>query len=677
MTAASAAAPVERAALLLAARRSARQARPRPVDPPAAELPVARVAVDLPLAHLDRSFDYEVPASMSTAAQPGTRVRVRVAGQELDGFVLERSAGSDFAGSLQRLRRVVSPEPVLDPEVLQLARRVADRYAGTLADVLRLAVPPRVAKVEAEPVLVPSLLPPPPPEPGEWASCPGGAHFLAALTTEAPRAVWAALPGSDWPAAVARAVQAALAGGRGALVVVPDGRDVDRVDAALTARLGPGLHVALTADLGPRERYSRWLAVRRGAVRAVVGTRAAMFAPVRDLGLVVVWDDGDDSHAEPRAPYPHAREVLCLRAHQAGAGALVAGYARTAEGELLLRTGWAHPLVDERPAVRAAAPRVLPAGDDDELARDAAAASARLPSLAWQVAHDALRRGPVLVQVPRWGYLPSLSCRGCRVPARCGTCSGPLAVSAGAATAACGWCARPAGGWRCPHCDREGLRAQVVGSGRTAEELGRAFPSVPVRTSGRDAVLATVGPEAALVVSTPGAEPAATGGYAAALLLDGWALLGRPDLRAGEETLRRWLNATALVRPAADGGTVVVLADGALPAVQALLRWDPGTFAARELDERAALGFPPAARVAAVSGSRAAVTDLLASVRLPDTAQLLGPVPTGDDTVRAVVRVPRAQGAALAAALREGAGVRSARKATDPVRVQIDPVHLG
>ncbi|MDP9398800.1 MAG: primosome assembly protein PriA, partial [Actinomycetota bacterium] len=410
MTAASAAAPPERAALIGAARRSARQARPRPVDPAAPVLPVARVAVDLPLAHLDRSFDYEVPASLSAAAQPGTRVRVRVAGRELDGFVLERSAGSDFAGSLQRLRRVVSPEPVLDAEVLQLARRVAERYAGTLADVLRLAVPPRVAKVEAEPVQVPQLLPPPAPEPGEWAAYSGGPEFLAALAGQAaPRVVWAALPGSDWAGALARAVQGALAAGRGALVVVPDGRDVAAVDAALTALLGSGWHVALTADLGPRERYRRWLALRRGAVRGAVGTRAAMFAPVRDLGLVVVWDDGDDALAEPRAPYPHAREVLCLRAHQSGAAALVGGYARTAEGELLLRTQWAHPLVAERPVVRAAAARVLPAGDDEELVRDAAAASARLPTLAWQVARDALGRGPVLVQVPRRGYLPALA----------------------------------------------------------------------------------------------------------------------------------------------------------------------------------------------------------------------------------------------------------------------------
>ncbi|MZE80235.1 primosome assembly protein PriA, partial [Streptomyces sp. SID5475] len=103
-------------------------------------------------------------------------------------------------------------------------------------------------------------------------------------------------------------------------------------------------------------------------------------------------------------------------------------------------------------------------------------------------------------------------------------------------------------GWHCPECGGARLRGQVFGARRTAEELGRAFPAVPVRTSGRDHVLDTVPDAPALVVSTPGAEPVAEGGYAAALLLDGWAMLGRPDLRAGEETLRRWLGAAALVR---------------------------------------------------------------------------------------------------------------------------------
>lgn len=331
--------------------------------------------------------------------------------------------------------------------------------------------------------------------------------------------------------------------------------------------------------------------------------------------------------------------------------------------------------------MRRAAPLVRAAGEDAELARDEAARTARLPSLAFRVAREALRHGPVLVQVPRRGYLPALACERCRALARCPRCAGPLALASSHAVAHCRWCGKPAGGWRCPECAWARFRAQVVGARRTAEELGRAFPSVPVRTSGRDGVLATVPGEPALVIATPGAEPVAAGGYAAALLLDGWALLGRPDLRAGEETLRRWLNAAALVRPASEGGTVVVLAEPSLAPVQALIRWDPAGYAERELADRSALGFPPAARMASVTGPRPAVDDLLASVELPEAAEVLGPVPLpgnreGTPQERALIRVPPARTRALCGALRAALAARSARKDPDSVRVQVDPLEL-
>ena len=84
-----------------------------------------------------------------------------------------------------------------------------------------------------------------------------------------------------------------------------------------------------------------FLDVVRGTAKVVLGTRAAVYAPVTDLGLVAVWDDGDDLHAEPRAPYPHARDVLVHRAHLASCAAVVAGTARTAEAALLVESGWA------------------------------------------------------------------------------------------------------------------------------------------------------------------------------------------------------------------------------------------------------------------------------------------------------------------------------------------------
>ncbi|MEU3654896.1 primosomal protein N' [Streptomyces sp. NPDC032161] len=670
----------------------------------AEELPVARVLVNKGALHLDQYFDYAVPEELDADARPGVRVRVRFGagsrhvrggrregGGLIDGFLVERLAESDYPGALAALAYVVSPEPVLSPELLALARAVADRYAGSLADVLQLAVPPRNGRAESRPSPAP-LPPPPPPRPGSWERYPQGPAFLRALADGgAPRAVWTALPGPHWPREIAGAVAATLASGRGALVVVPDGRAAGRVDAALTELLGEGRHALLTADSGPEKRYREWLAVRRGSVRAVVGTRAAMFAPVVNLGLVAVWDDGDSSHSDDNAPFPHVREVLELRAAHARCAFLLGATSCTVEAAQLVESGWALPLAADREQLRTAAPLVRTVGDG-ELARDEAARAARLPSLAWRTVRDGLRAGPVLVQVPRRGYVPRLACERCREPARCRHCAGPLQAP-DQRDLECAWCGRAETDWHCAACGSVRLRAQVVGARRTAEELGRAFPAVPVRTSGRDHVLESVPDAPALVVSTPGAEPVAEGGYAAALLLDGWALVGRPDLRAGEEALRRWTAAASLVRGRAEGGTVVVVAEPTLRPVQALVRWDPVGHARRELAERAELGFPPVSRMASVTGSPDALAAFFAVAELPPEAEVLGPVPLprtepgrprrprdappGESWERALVRVPPGGGTALASALKAAQAARLARGGGDQVRIRVDPPDIG
>ena len=638
--------------------------------------PVARVVVDSPLPHLDRPFDYAVPDDLADDVAVGSRVRVRFAGRLLGGWVLDRVTTSEHTGKLAPIVRSVSPERVLTEEIAGLARAVADRWAGTASDVLRLAIPPRHARVEAE-ATPDALSPPAAPDAGSWRRYVDGVAYVAALAAgTAARGVWRALPGPDWPTEIALAAAATLSCGRGVVAVVPDAKDLARLDAALTAVLGPGRHVSLSAELGPAQRYRRWLSVLRGGVRCAVGTRAAMWAPVRDVGLVVCWDDGDDLHKEPRAPYPHVRDVLALRAHRAGAGALIGGFAPSVEAELLVARGWATLLAADRATVRALAPRVDVAGDDAQLERDPGAVSARLPTIAWQAARIALgAEQPVLVQVPRTGYLPTVACGRCRAVARCPSCAGPLGrVSATARVLGCRWCGRPAADWSCPACAATELRAVVVGSRRTAEELGRAFPGVTVRTSDRDGVVGRVPAASALVVATPGAEPVADGGYGAVLLLDGGAMLARADLRAGEEALRRWTAAAALARPGAAGGRVVVMADAGLSPVQALVRWDSGGFARREYLERRDLGLPPAVRMASLDGHASDIAALLtAAAPLPDAAQVLGPVPHGDAD-RTLVRVPRAAGDALAARLHAGLGVLSARKATAPVRVELDPL---
>ena len=454
--------------------------------------------------------------------------------------------------------------------------------------------------------------------------------------------------------------------------MVPDHRDVASAADALT---DAGIQATvLTADLGPRERYRRWLAILRGSSQVVVGTRAAVYAPVRDLGVVVVWDDGDDLHSEPRSPYPHVREVAALRAHQSGCGLLVGGYTRSAEVAAMVERGYLQSLAPERSQVRRFAPRVTASGD--ALSGRDPLATARLPTVAWRVARDSLAVGPVLIQVPRRGYVPQVICGRCRARVRCTQCHGPVGLRSSGAPPVCQWCATVTTTFRCAECGHEHLRATVVGERRTAEELGRTFPGVPIVISGGRDVVPEVGERTALVVATPGAEPVAAEGYAAALLLDAWALLGRADLRADEEAMRRWTAAAALVRGAETGGRVVVVADAAMRVVQALVRWDPGAFATHELAERQALGLPPARRFVSVTGQTEVVAEFRRMVELPEGSDTFGPVarPTRTAESQSAWLVSAAPGRAaeLATRLHQALSRLTVRKRPVP-RVQVDP----
>lgn len=692
-------------------------AAPEPVNV-AAELeasgvpnPVARVRVDSTLPQVDRTFDYRVPAELSEDAVPGARVRVLFNGHELTGYIEERAATTDWTRtSLLPLKSVLSRVPSAAPEIFALAEALADRYASTVANVLRLAVPPRIAALDKKyaPLLpgyesaylgdsapvstsdTPEIAEPEntAPEHAEyepaaasatssatassatdpyaWLATPGApAPFVLdppALNPDAPdaasvfsdyengaefiedvaggaatRAVMTVLPGHlehTWADVLATALATAAASGRGAIAVVPTAKNLDLLEAALAERLPADSFVRLSSDSTPHTRYHGFVKARLGRVPVVIGTRAAAYAPVANLGLVVCWDDGDSSLLEQRAPYCHARDVLLLRASAENTAALFAGFSMSSEAARLVRTRWASHVRAPRALVRDFSPRIFSTGSEFELARDPLAAMARIPHLAFEHARRALARGPVLVQVARSGYIPSFSCERCRMPARCGECSGPLSVASGSSVPSCSWCGRLAQQWRCSECGFTHWRYSAAGATRTAEELGRAFPNVPVISSAGDHVRASVGPEPALVVATPGAEPVAFGGYAAALLLDADKMLRFDSLRAPEAALRRWLNAAALVRPAALEGTVVTTASPS-PVEQALVRWDPAWFAREELEERAQTGLPPAVRTAAVTGAeadvRAFMEEFLGSSALPERVReqlrIVGPVP--------------------------------------------------
>ncbi|QIS39344.1 primosomal protein N' [Clavibacter capsici] len=645
--------------------------------------PVVRVMVDSPLPQLDRLFDYAVPEALRATCVPGVRVRVplRSAGRVADGYVVGVGNGQGYDGALSEVEQVVSPLPVLRPEIWTLAREVADRQAGTASDVIRLAVPPRQVRVEkahlaamadadAEPAdadpaaaahapadVAPDALPP------IDGYAPG---TLDAVVDGSGRAAVDAIPevvelaggawAGRWAVTLAQAAARVLASGRSSVLVVPDYRDQDQLEAALAAHAPAGSVLRTDARQSGPDRYRSFLAGLGDAPRIVVGNRSAVYAPAPRLGLVAMWDEGDPLHAEPLSPYAHARDVALLRSRQQGTALVLLAHSRSTEVERLVAIGY---LGTVSPAVNRP-PRVIPT--TSQTGDEGFARQARIPSGAWRAAKDAVEHGPVLIQVARPGYAPLVACRACRQAARCTVCTGPLGMSTATSTPTCGWCGHLAGDWRCANCGSDELRLVTIGAGRTAEELGRAFPGVQVVLADGERHVQEVDAESRLVVATRGAEPVAAGGYRAILLLDGERMLARESLRVGEDVLRQWSNAAALAAPRAP----VMLVGVGGQVARALATWQQPRYAHEELLERRALRFPPAVRAASVEGLPDAVGAAVERLDGIAGVDVLGPVPTEQGRVRAIVRLDYASGPDAARELR-AAVVRNASSRRKPV----------
>lgn len=629
----------------------------------AKDLPVAEVLLESAVPHLDRPFDYVVPIDLADKIVPGCRVKLRFSGREMTGYVLRRKQEPSTTSRLSLITKLVTALPVLAQDILELSGQVAERGAGVTADVLRAAIPPRAARVEKD---FAGLLAPDP-----------------TLDAENPRPRSAALALKSfgelsWTAQILDRVRLCLQGDGEAVIVVPDQRDVDSLLEVLVKDLGSGVAVQLTAEMGPSARYRAFLQLRFGQARVAVGTRSAIFAPVPRLRLLMVFEDAEQTHSEPRAPYHHVREVALLRTVQTGAELVLLSTSRSLEVQRLVERGWLTEVAPGREERRAAAPRMIATADSYQQEREPAFRQARLPAAAYKAARDGLEHGPVLVQVARSGFIPAVLCERCRSRQQCPQCHGPLSLPAHhgqSRTLKCRWCGLHHRDHRCDECGSTTFRAGSRGADRTAQELGRAFPNIPVISSTSDHPIRTVGEDAALVVSTPGVEPVAEAGYAAALLLDGDTQLSREGLDVPRQVLSRWFRASSLVRPhQPQGGTVVITAD-AEELTAALVRWDPVSYARRELYNRLELGLPPAQRMLSLTGDPAEADAFIAQVQLPQGRRWIGPSVLEEGRHRyllffgyaeatAVIteirRIRRTHSAAPPGAVRSGRGLRIA-----------------
>ncbi|KAM9862706.1 putative primosomal protein N' [Leucobacter sp. BZR 635] len=664
---------------------------------------VAEVLLDSALPQLDHLFDYAIPEDLAGELRVGQRVRVPFRNQQRKafGYVIGFSESSSFGGELSPIADIVSAVPQLTPEIWSLARAVADRAGGSAGDILRLAIPPRQIRVEkqhlalageqAEPADPAAPSEPAEPaeaaEPAETALPDADAHEIAGRLVGGERLAFTAthspirLPTGEWVGGwAARLAHLAIAvheQRRSVIAVLPDYRDQDQLQSALAA-FGADDVVRVDARQSNGERYTSFLRALDRVPRIIIGNRSAVYAPAHELGAILMWDDGDPVLAEPLSPYVHARDSALVRAEQSGAGLFFAAHARSAEVERLALIGYVKD--QENPPRRT---RVFHA--DASVAPDAFAG--RVPDFAARTIREGLRTGPVLVQVATPGYAPVSVCGDCGDLARCTACGGPIGFRV-AGRAACRWCGEHAAGWACQGCGGNRLAERGMGSARTVEQFERQFRGFRVLLSDGDHPRERVDARPAIVVATRGAEPLAAGGYRAVILLDAERLLGLEHLRAGEDCLRWWENAAALAAP--DGHCL--MASGGGPVVQAFVTGRIDEWLHSELRDRQALRYPPAVRVASVTGGPAEVDRAIAALHAPDRlpgVEVLGPTPLdpsdpaarGAKLVRAIVRFEYARGTDVAKRLRgalvaDAAGASSRQKGRAPGRARPEALRL-
>lgn len=622
---------------------------------------VALVLLDSALPQLDHLFDYAVPEELATDLRVGQRVRVpfRSQSRRSHGYIVAFAEHSEFGGELQPIAEIVGPVPVLTPELYRLARAVADRAGGSAGDLIRLAIPPRMVRAEKQHLAGTAPDPgnenlpfDPLPEEVELAQLLSEGGRVAVTPSHGPARLGTGEWVGGWAVTVARAALAVHASGRSAIVVAPDYRDVDQVRDALESFGHRGV-VRVDSRQSGSERYAGFLRALDPVPRIILGNRSAVYAPAYQLGALLIWDDGDPVLAEHLTPHVHARDAALLRAEQSGAGLYFASHSRSAEVQRLVEIGYLQ--AEKLPPLRT---RVVAA---DQL-RSPENFPGRVPEFAAKELREGLKLGPVLVQVATPGYAPIAVCADCGDLARCLKCAGPIGFRDGSSRGACRWCGEQAVGWRCRSCTGSRFEMRGAGSARTAEQFERQFEGVRVILSDGDHPHERVDSRPAIVVATRGAEPIAAGGYRAVVLLDVERLLGIESLRAGEDCLRWWLNAAALAAPDAR----CVVASGGGPVVRALVTGRTEDWLRSELRDRRALRYPPAVRVASVTGGPSEVDRALKALGELGGVDVLGPTPAGGGLVRAIVRFDYGHGAEVAKRLR-GALVADAAGASSRV----------
>lgn len=584
---------------------------PASSGPRALVLPYARIRVDTGVFHLDQLYDYQIPEKLSAAIQIGVRVQLPFGNRETEGIVVDRVGTPERAGELKSITKVLSAIPIATTQSLNLIDDVAVHFACNPWDVIRSAIPPRIASVDKN------------------FTINGSQRVSTSKRTLDFQTLAPFIQAHDQ--VVSLVVQSRASGS--VLIVAPDEKDVDRIVYALGKKNVQVLK--LTAAMPRAERYRNFLEAMHGHDCIVVGTRSAIFAPINNLSTIIVHKESSHDHYEVRSPGWNTRTVALLRAKSESIKLIFTGFSPSVE---------VSELIDQREV------KYLNSKEAINVKAFSPSDGSLLPGRIFTDIKKALVTGPVLFIAPRKGYGNALLCAHCRNVAAC-ECGGRLSVSGKGKAPSCVHCGKAFQGWKCTFCNRDKQYLAGRGIERAAEEISRAFPNFPVIVSAGEVIKERVENKPSLVLATGGAQPQVEGGYAAVVILDGMRFFAHTDLRTQERARELFFETSSLISP---NGSVLLVIDEAHPIVSAIARWNVAPLIKRELSERTELHLPPSVFSAVlvmdqsigiqmVNGLKKALTD----GRMPTSSKIYGPTEISKDQVKIVLHADTKDAKAL------------------------------
>ena len=528
----------------------------------------------------------------------GCRVTAMLGPRRLTGWVVGHSDKCPEGVALKPVQKIVDASPLFDAELLALARWLADLTFSSLGETLASMLPGGRREKRGIPDID-----------------DGGADIVRSPTESQSAALTAieegvkdarfylyGATGSGKTEVFLRAAEAVLSEGRGVIYLVPEIALSHHLVESLQGRF-PGKLAVIHSGLTPSRRLAEWRRIQSGEARFVLGARSAVFAPLKELGLVILDEEHEGSYKSSSSPRYHARQVAMKRCRDHGAKLVMGSATPSVEAWRLMKDGLLTRLkLQGRPAGGAS-----PAVSIVDLKREKGLFSRELVEAMTRVLGEGRQ---VLLFLNRRGFSYHYSCSSCGEELHCRNCSVPLTYHKAAGRMVCHYC-----GYRsvppavCPECGSVDMRAAGFGTEKVEEEIAALFPekrSVRLdadtakkkgvleetlrdfREGGIDILLGTQ--MVAKGLNAPGVKLAA--------VLSADTSLNLPDFRSAERTFALIVQVAGRAgRFLPDGEVLVQTFRPESPAVRLAAEGRVAEFYDAEMEERNALGFPPYSRL--------------------------------------------------------------------------------